>query len=116
MKSRLIALLREKEKLVNLMPQSTTALVRLADHLLANGVIVPPVKVGQMVYVLRSQTSDGKNLYLRAERISHYRVFGETSFMCFESQRGSVADHLWHTSVFLTREEAEKALAERRAE
>lgn len=85
----------------------------IADHLLESGVIVPPCKVGQVVYVLRSKTSNGKNLYLRDERISHYRVFGDWSFMCFESERLSVPEYLWGKTVFLTREEAEKALAER---
>lgn len=85
----------------------------ITDHLLTEGVIVPPCKVGQIVYVLRSKTSNGKNLYLREERISHYRIFDERSFMCFESERLSVADFLWDTTVFLTREEAEKALVER---
>lgn len=66
-----------------------------------------PYKVGRTVYVLRSQTSNGKNLYLREERIDHYRIFSERSFMCFESGRLSVPDYLWETSVFLTQEEAE---------
>lgn len=86
----------------------------IADHLLAAGVIVPPCKVGQKVYVLRSQTSNGKNLYMREERISHYRLFGDYSVMCFESQRLGVFNHRWKEDVFLTKEEAEKALAERR--
>lgn len=84
----------------------------VADFLLANGVIVPPYKVGQKVYVLRSKTSNGMNLYLREERISHY-AFDGTTYMCFESVRRSVSDDRWETSVFATPEEAEKALAER---
>lgn len=68
-----------------------------------------PCAVGDTVYVLRSKTSNGKNLYLREERISHYRVFGERTFMCFDSERISVADYEW-INVFLTKEEAEKAL------
>lgn len=83
---------------------------KLADHLLANGVIVPPYKVGQIVYVVRSQTSNGKNLYLRQERIDHYRIFNDRSFMCFESNRISVSSDAWSTTVFPTKEEAEKAL------
>ena len=82
----------------------------VADFLLANGVIVPPCKVGQIVYVVRSQTSNGKNLYLRQERIDHYRIFNDRSFMCFESNRISVSSDAWSTTVFLTKEEAEKAL------
>lgn len=85
-------------------------IARQADYLLANGVIVPPCKVGAVVYVLRSQTSNGKNLYLREERIDHYRVFDKMAFMVFESGRTSVPDYLWETTVFLTREEAEAAL------
>lgn len=88
----------------------------IADHLLAEGVIVPPVKVGQTVYVLRSQTSNGENLYLRKERIDHYRTFQKMSFMCFESGHLSVPDYQWENTIFLTREEAEKALAERNGE
>ena len=71
-----------------------------------------PCKVGQIVYVLRSQTSNGKNLYLREERISHYRVFGDYTFMCFESERLSVAEYQWKKTVFLTKEEAEAKLKE----
>ena len=81
----------------------------LADHLIKNGVIVPPFKIGQIVYVIRSKTSNGKNLYLREERIDHYRVFSEWTFMCFESGRMSVPEYDW-CNVFLTREEAEKKL------
>jgi hypothetical protein len=88
----------------------------LANHLLANGVVVPPCKVGRTVYVLRSKTSNGENLYLREEQIDHYRIFGERSYMCFFSGRLSVPNYLWEATVFLTREEAEKALAERSKE
>ena len=71
-----------------------------------------PYKVGQIVYVIRSQTSNGKNLYLREERISHYRVFKDWAFMCFESERLSVAEYQWEDTVFPDREEAEKKLKE----
>ena len=83
---------------------------KIADLLLVNGVIVPPCKVGTVVYVVRSQTSNGKNLYLREELIDHYRVFDKMAFMVFESGRTSVPDYRWKTTVFLTREEAEAAL------
>lgn len=83
---------------------------QLADYLLADGWTRPPCKAGAVVYVLRSQTSNGKNLYLREERIDHYRVFDKMAFMVFESGRTSVSDYLWETTVFLTREEAEAAL------
>ncbi len=81
------------------------------DKLLAAGVIVPPCKVGQLVYVIRSQTGDSKNLYIFEDRITHYRIFGDYVSMCFENH---IALLSWNWSnVFLTREEAENALAER---
>ena len=84
----------------------------IADHLLAAGVIVPPCKVGRLVYVVRSQTGDCKNLYIFEDRITHYRVFGNYVSMCFENNTAELS-YNW-SNVFLTREEAEKALAERR--
>lgn len=79
----------------------------IADDLIADGWMRKPYKIGQTVYVLRSQTSNGKNLYLREERIDHYRVFDTRVFMLFDSGRMSVPDYLWETRVFLTKEEAE---------
>lgn len=82
----------------------------IADRLLANGVIVPPYRCGTVVYVVRSQTSNGKNLYMRKERIDHYRTFNNGTFMIFESGRISVRDDQWGRCVFATPEEAEQAL------
>lgn len=83
---------------------------RIADHLLENGVIVPPYRCGTVVYVVRSQTSNGKNLYMRKERIDHYRMFNNGTFMIFESGRCSVRNDQWSRCVFVTPEEAEQAL------
>ena len=85
----------------------------IADHLLANGVIVPPYRCGTVVYVVRSQTSNGKNLYMRKERIDHYRMFNNGTFMIFESGRCSVRNDRWSRCVFVTPEEAEQALKEK---
>lgn len=74
-----------------------------------------PLKVGSEVEVIRSKTSDGKNLYITNERISHYRVFYDGVRMCFDSCRLSIPDYRW-CDVFSgenAREEAEAALAER---
>ena len=81
-----------------------------ADHLLSNGVIVPPYKCGTVVYVLRSQTSNGENLYMREERIEQYRASNTGTFMTFESGRVSVRNDEWSRCVFATLEEAEQAL------
>lgn len=82
----------------------------IADYLLENGVIVPPYKCGTVVYVVRSQTSNGKNLYMRKERIDHYRTFNDGTYMIFESGRVSVRNDQWSRSVFATPEEAEQVL------
>ena len=78
-----------------------------------------PCKVGTEVSVIRSQTSNGKNLYITNERISHYRVFNAGVMMCFESERLAIPDYQWEINVFSgenAREEAEAALAERMKE
>ena len=85
----------------------------IADCLLANGVIVPPYRCGTVVYVVRSQTSNGENLYMRQERIEQYRTSNNGTFMTFESGRVSVRNDQWNGSVFATQEEAEQALKER---
>ena len=85
-------------------------MAQIADHLLANGVIVPPYRCGTVVYVVRSQTSNGKNLYIRKERIDHYRMFNNGTFVIFESGRCSVRNDQWCRCVFATQEEAEQAM------
>ena len=83
----------------------------LADHLLANGVIVPPCKVGDTVYVLFGEPS---------HTIKEFRVrtivFGEThdSIGFTNKSLFTIWDKRWYDyfgkTVFLTREEAEQAL------
>jgi hypothetical protein len=101
----------------------------LADHLLANGVIVFPVKVGDIVYAKQEWYEIGVK---RVEYIAEYQV---TNFFVSQNKKGEWTkkycamkfvdgktiywrlnfsfDEIGKT-VFLTREEAENALAERR--
>ena len=75
-----------------------------------------PYKVGSEVEVIRSQTSNGKNLYITNERISHYRVFVGEVRMCFDSCRLSIPDYQW-CDVFSgenAREAAKAALKRRK--
>lgn len=75
-----------------------------------------PYKVGSEVAVIRSKTSDDKNIYITIERISHYRVLNESARMCFDSCRLSIPDYRWKKDVFTgetAREKAEATLAER---
>lgn len=86
----------------------------IADHLLANGATLPPVKIGQTVYSLEkcinSQFFSGEvyeiqirreGVVFRATRKGYYGL----AFM--EADIGK--------TVFFTIKEAEKALADRRA-
>lgn len=81
--------------------------VAVADYLLANGVIVPPCKVGQTVWFIRN----GKIIETEVEKIvlknkGLYLKLGCNAM--YETSCNSIGK-----TVFLTREEAEKSLAER---
>jgi hypothetical protein len=110
----------------------------VADHLLANGVIVPPCKVGDAVYVIsKSRVKEAK--VDEVHRYSHYKGFGMRIFAVFDcdddcegcpfeawSQSyccewdcgnaygcAELAEDDFGKTVFLSREDAEKALKER---
>ena len=76
----------------------------LADHLLANGVIVPPCKVGDTVYYIywnnAQEVGEGavKEIYFNGCSFS-YLVDNEGLYL-----------YLRQREVYLTREEAEQAL------
>lgn len=85
---------------------------KIADHLLANGVIVPPCKVGQTIYVTTSWVSEYKvkeiafdDLLMRFYCENEDYALDCRSFIFFDERIGK--------TVFLTREEAEQALKER---
>ena len=87
----------------------------IADFLLAEGVIVPPCKVGQTVWVLNQSRGAiyenriacikvrSESRYKNTIRVEYHNSLGEASYRKFTwAQIGR--------QVFLTREEAEKAL------
>lgn len=86
----------------------------IADHLLANGVIVPPCKVGQTVYTYGAKrvkdwkiTFCGKN-----SRGEHKMIAADDDF----KNMLEFWDYDVGKTVFLTKEEAERALKEREGE
>lgn len=116
MRDRLIAILRlipttssmidEKGKI-----RSFTSLSDIADYLLANGVIVPPCKVGDMVWFDTYKKNGTVSLGIqphKVDRIDVICVVGEKELI-----ETKIHDWYFGDSVFLTREEAEKALRER---
>lgn len=78
----------------------------VADYLLANGVIVPPVKIGTKVYLT---PASGTEIY--EHTIDGYRSItnGLAPVEMLIDVCWGNTDHIGKT-VFLTREEAEKAL------
>ena len=91
----------------------------LADYLLENGVIVPPCKVGDVVYVIPSKANRGINVIngfahlnrVYEQKISKVEIFANNKYMlstCDGLQ--SVHCDLYKETWFLTKEEAEQAL------
>ena len=87
----------------------------IADHLLANGVVVLPCKVGDTLYEI-SQMRDKRILpFVNEYEVTHIGV-GKRKCKVYHEMDGFVKIFLQDDigkTVFLTREEAEKALAER---
>lgn len=86
-----------------------------ADHLLANGVIVPPVNVGQIVYVVdRYYTSEWEIYECEVDSLTTYKThtFMELVSVKYHFTFG-VETSFVGVEVFLTKEEAEEALKEK---
>ena len=82
-----------------------------ADYLLENGVIVPPVMAGQKVYLSRSLMNDvieGEVTGLKTTEFSRYTVV----FLIDDNRYIEIPFGAYGKTVFLTKEEAEKALEE----
>ena len=108
MKDRLIELI-DGFDLQTIPNSSREWMEQFADHLIANGVIVPPVKVGQTVWFIRDKYHN-KIEETNVEKVivkngGIYIKLGCNSM--YETSCNSIGK-----TVFLTKEEAEKALAE----
>ena len=75
---------------------------RTADYLLENGVIVPPVKFGDTVYKITD--------YFMPPWFSADDNFAVKHYICATTFKRS---DIYPKNLYFTREEAEKALAER---
>ena len=108
MKDRLIELI-DGFDLQTIPNSSREWMEQFADHLIANGVIVPPVKVGQTVWFIRDKYHN-KIEETNVEKVivkngGIYIKLGCNSM--YETSCNSIGK-----TVFLTKEEAEKALKE----
>ena len=86
-----------------------STLERLADQLLANGVIVPPVKVGQMVYVIPKY--NGKPYCgVQQDKVQMIGITSRGIHIKTRSKSSFNKTYMLGKTVFLTKEQAEKAL------
>ena len=90
----------------------------IADHLLANGVIVPPCKVGTTLFFLyNSPYADKPDLTPRIYKTTDWYFEVDKAGIVINTSYihsfNKAYDYVLGKTVFLTREEAEKALAER---
>ena len=91
-------------------------LFAIVDHLLANGVVVPPAKAGQTVYFVLDDDALPEGWYMSDETVTE--VCSRGFFVgAFDEVKNIVECVIpWSEigkTVFLTKEEAEKAFAER---
>lgn len=105
MRDRLIELLRETFNYTRGVCIDFDEAVEInADHLLADGWIRPPCKVGQMVY-----QTDGTRIYESC--ITHIEIYSFATV--FYTDGVTFDETAIGQSIYLTREQAERALAER---
>ena len=112
-----------KERLIELIANADSNLQEpLADYLLENGVIVLPCKVGQTVFKIVKLYGDRKPIIVEGEifeiALTHENCEIKNRFYFLEKGGNKIINRysLWHDfdevgkTVFLTKEEAQKAL------
>lgn len=115
--------MKERERLIELLCSAPlgfksfdsqyykSTISKIADYLLDNGVIVPPCKVGDTVYILaghngrKYEKDTCEGFYIGYDGVVQVRV---------RNMKGNHGTYgVIGKTVFLTREDAEKALKER---
>lgn len=108
MRDRLIELIQkaEKQQCLNAVCGDIDSLIDsprgaefIADHLLVNGVIVPPCKLGDTVYEINTENPFEEDLRVMESKVE-----------CFFIGTSLDIHRIDGKTVFLTREEAEQAL------
>jgi hypothetical protein len=85
-----------------------------ADHLLANGVIVPPCKVGDITYILDYEVNNHLESKLRGIAPSVVEaIVIEDEGVWIENEHAKYHITSFGETIFLTKEDAEKALKEK---
>ena len=114
----------DRERLIRLMQEASQSksdyagnigLGQIADYLLEHGVVLMPCKVGDRLYEVtgRKTVSVYKVRAIRVELFSLFIEWDIVEGFVWKSLSGINSDEIGKT-VFLTREEAERALKERK--
>ena len=109
MRDRLIKIV--KDSLMKNIDYTHRLAENITDDLLANGVIVPPCKVGDTVYVVSQGAGFSVvwNVYKATAKAIHLDRWGQL-FIRVETDKENIGGYVEIERVFLTREEAEMAL------
>jgi hypothetical protein len=113
---------------MDFIPKREALLGVMTDYLLAEGVIVPPCKVGDHIWVIDREDGEAvdvscvqymancKNFVIATAFINDYDFDETLEYHTSETQErfDTELEVYLEEDCFLTREEAEKALAERR--
>lgn len=83
----------------------TERIGKVADHLLAEGVIVPPIKVGKTVYCIRYDKA--RKPIVKPLGVLSITAYGKGKFTVFTTKEDT-----WGITAFATRSEAEIKLKE----
>ena len=96
------------------------AFSRLVDHLLSNGVIVLPCKVGDKVWLVYTPkypaNPNDKGKWFMVQDGVQRIIYGAKGLSIETWNMGTISVKEMGKKLFLTKEEAEKALAERSEE
>ena len=95
----------------NLFPDSD-AIRQVADHLIKSNIALPPVTVGQIVFIIRRPTE--RPAWIDECIITHMSVqyWGSGKAAAFEGYNFAATESDIGKTVFFTREEAEQAMKE----
>ena len=114
----------QRDRLIELMEQANETVVGfyidgdigvLADYLIANGVIVPPCKVGQVVYSCMSFENDAVEIVqgvVEEVSLGSDGLWISCSFECGLKYWYPLGNFV--KNIYFTEKEAKKALAERK--
>ena len=120
MREKLIELLRSNMNVLKAAGTSATATLRLADNLIANGVIVPPCKVGQEIWMVFSpkhpaNPNDKGKWFMYQDGVQRI-IYGAKGLSIETWNMGTIPGKEIGKKLFFTCEEAEAALQSHRKE